>query len=55
MTGLKFEKLNKDLLNNLIGNKPVETYFTVDPKDEIFYKPLNEKCYVCQRGNNNMG
>lgn len=42
MTGHKFEQHNKHLKTLLIDNEPEETYFTVDPNDDIFDKPLNE-------------
>lgn len=37
-----FEAHNKSLLEKLIpqDHEPVETYFTVDPNDEIFHQPI---------------
>lgn len=36
----QFEKHNQELKNNLIDNEPVEAYYSIDPKEEIFDMPL---------------
>jgi hypothetical protein len=45
MTTLQiFRKHNIKLMNNRIpsGNEPLETFFTIDPRDEIFDMPLSK-------------